>query len=56
MEKFWKCYYLAYGGCLVRKHFNEEPEAQELVFDVFYLSQIMEEITTLTLLFSAAST
>lgn len=37
-KNFGNANYLAYGGCLVRKHFNEEPEAQEPVFDVFYLS------------------
>lgn len=37
-ENFGSTNFLAYGGCLVRKHFNEEPESQELVFDVFYLN------------------
>lgn len=37
-KNFGNANYLAYGGCLVRKHFNEEPEVQEPVFDVFYLS------------------
>lgn len=37
-KNFGNANYLVYGGCLVRKHFNEEPEAQEPVFDVFYLS------------------
>lgn len=37
-KNFGNANYLAYGGCLVRKHFTEEPEVQELVFDVFYLS------------------
>lgn len=37
-ENFGNACFLAYGGCLVRRHFNEEPEIHENVFDVFYLS------------------
>lgn len=37
-ENFGNINFLAYGGCLVRRHFNEEPEIHENVFDVFYLS------------------
>lgn len=37
-KNFGSVNFLAYGGCLVRRHFTEMPEAQELVFDMFYLS------------------
>lgn len=37
-KNFGGVYFLSYGGCLVRRHFTEMPEAQELVFDVFFLS------------------
>lgn len=37
-ENFGNACFLAYGGCLVRRHFTEEPEIHENVFDVFYLS------------------